>query len=205
MQGLVTVLLLSLYYYMKEEIMKEITPKNLFSTTFFLSAFTIGGGYTIIPLLQDKIVNENKWISEDEMLDIIAIGQSTPGAIAVNVSVLFGYKLKGLKGALIAVLGTALPPLLIMTFVSMNFKFLIENPIFEKMFKGMQIAVAIIILQAVINMFKTAYKNNKQLTVILGFLCFILVYFFSISITTIVLATIAFSMISSYLSKEKNI
>ena len=81
---------------------------KLFSSTFSLSAFTFGGGFVIIPLMRKKFVEELSWIDEQEMLDLTAIAQSSPGAIAVNASILIGYRLDGFRGALITVLGTCL-------------------------------------------------------------------------------------------------
>ena len=91
---------------------------TLFTSTFILSAFTFGGGFVIISLMKKKFVDNLKWIEEEEMMDMIAISQSSPGAIAVNASILVGYKVAGFIGALIATLGTILPPLIILTIVS---------------------------------------------------------------------------------------
>lgn len=81
----------------------------MFLTFFKIGAFTIGGGYAMIPIIQQEIVDKKKWIEEEEFLDIIAISQGSPGPIAINVSIFIGYRLKGLKGAITCMLGTALP------------------------------------------------------------------------------------------------
>ena len=86
-----------------------------FRATFVLSAFTFGGGYVIVPLMKKKFCDEYGWITEDETLELVAIGQSSPGAIAINASVLLGWRIKGLGGALVGARGTALPPLIILT------------------------------------------------------------------------------------------
>ncbi|NMA33160.1 MAG: chromate transporter, partial [Clostridiaceae bacterium] len=85
---------------------------NLFLSTLKLSAFTFGGGYVIVPLMQKRFVKDLKWIDEDEMLDLVAIGQSAPGPIAINTSILVGYRMAGVPGAFLTVLGTVLPPLI---------------------------------------------------------------------------------------------
>ena len=85
---------------------------TLFTSTFKISACTFGGGFVIIPLLRKKFVDELHWIEEDEMLDLTAIAQSSPGAIAVNASIVIGYHVAGIPGALISILGTVLPPLI---------------------------------------------------------------------------------------------
>ena len=89
--------------------------KKLFFSTLYLSAFTFGGGYVIITLLKDKFVDDLHWIEENEMLDLVAIAQSSPGPIAVNGAILVGYKLCGVPGVLVSVLGAILPPLLLFT------------------------------------------------------------------------------------------
>ena len=92
--------------------------KKLFFSTLTLSAFTFGGGYVIVTLLKKKFVDEYHWIEEDEMLDLVAIAQSAPGAIAVNGAIVVGYKLSGLLGALVAIVATVIPPFLIISLIS---------------------------------------------------------------------------------------
>ena len=89
---------------------------KLFLSTFYLSAFTFGGGYVIVPLMRKKFVNEYGWIDENEMIDLIAIAQSAPGVIAINASLIIGYKLAGILGAIVALVGTVLPPLIIISY-----------------------------------------------------------------------------------------
>lgn len=91
---------------------------TLFFSTLYLSAFTFGGGYVIVSLMKKKFVDEYHWIEEDEMLDLIAIAQSAPGAIAVNGAIVVGYKLAGISGALVAIIATILPLFLILTVLS---------------------------------------------------------------------------------------
>jgi chromate transporter len=91
---------------------------KLFLSTFYLSAFTFGGGYVIVPLMRKKFVNEYGWIDENEMIDLIAIAQSAPGVIAINASLIIGYKLAGILGAIVALVGTVLPPLIIISIIS---------------------------------------------------------------------------------------
>ena len=91
---------------------KKEVLKKLFFSTLYLSAFTFGGGYVIVTLMKQKFVDELHWIEEEEMLDLIAIAQSAPGAIAVNGAIVVGYKLWGLLGALVAIFATIIPPFL---------------------------------------------------------------------------------------------
>lgn len=96
---------------------------RLFIETFYLSAFTFGGGYMIVSLMKKKFVNEYHWIEEDEMLDLVAIAQSAPGAIAVNGAIVVGYKLAGISGVIVSVFGAVLPPFLIISVVSVFMKY----------------------------------------------------------------------------------
>lgn len=91
---------------------------KLFISTFYLSAFTFGGGYVIVTLMRKKFVSDFHWIDEDEMLDLVAIAQSAPGAIAVNGAIVIGYKIAGILGILVSVLAAILPPFFIVTLVS---------------------------------------------------------------------------------------
>ena len=103
--------------------------KKLFLSTFKLSACTFGGGFVIVPLMKKRFVEELGWIGEDEMLDMIAIAQSSPGAIAVNASILVGYHVAGFPGAMITVLGTVLPPLIIISIISLFYQTFRDNAI----------------------------------------------------------------------------
>ena len=100
--------------------------RKIFLSTLYLSAFTFGGGYVIITLLKQKFVDELHWINDEEMLDLVAIAQSSPGAIAINGAIVVGYKLGGIPGILVAVLGAVLPPFIILTIVG-EFPPCIEN------------------------------------------------------------------------------
>ena len=101
---------------------KQKILRKLFLSTLYLSAFTFGGGYVIVTLMKDKFVDKYHWIEENEMLDLIAIAQSAPGAIAVNGAIVVGYKLAGIVGVLTAILGTVLPPFLIISVISVFYQ-----------------------------------------------------------------------------------
>lgn len=147
--------------------------KTLFKSTFFLSMFTFGGGYVIVPLMEKKFVNELKWITEDEMLDLIALGQSSPGPIAVNTSILVGYRMAGILGALVTVLGTIIPPLVIMSLLAYVYRAVSTNPIVNNMLLGMQAGVAAIIVNVVYNMASRIIKQKKIIPIIVMILALI--------------------------------
>ena len=111
--------------------------RKIFLSTFELSACTFGGGFVIIPLMRKKFVEELGWIEEEEMLDLTAIAQASPGAIAVNASIMLGYHIAGIPGAILAVLGTVLPPLIIISIISMFYQAFRNNVIVSMAMRGM--------------------------------------------------------------------
>ena len=164
------------------------TYRTLFFSTFKLSACTFGGGFVIIPLMRKKFVDELGWIEEDEMLDLTAIAQSSPGAIAVNASILVGYHVAGLLGAMLTVLGTVLPPLIIISIISMFYQAFRDNVIVNMAMAGMLCGVAAVICDVVINMAKTILQKKRILPVLVMLGSFVATRFFSVNIIVIILA-----------------
>ena len=169
---------------------------TLFKTTFTLSAFTVGGGYVIVPLMRKSFVDKLSWIEENEMLDLIAIAQSAPGPIAVNTSILVGYKIAGVAGALVPLLGTILPPLIILTLLSFIYNAIKDNRIVQALFFGMSIGVAVVILDAVVTMARTVLKTRKVLPVIIMVLAFIATYALKLNIIIIILSCAAIGILA---------
>lgn len=161
---------------------------KLFLSTFKLSACTFGGGFVIIPLLRQKFVDELKWIDEQEMMDLTAIAQSSPGAIAVNASIVVGYHVAGVPGALISILGTVLPPLVIISVISFFYQAFRDNVIVNMAMAGMLCGVAAVIFDVVINMAKTIFKQRRILPLLVMAGSFVAVRFFSVNIMFIILA-----------------
>jgi chromate transporter len=135
---------------------------KLFTSTFIVSAFTFGGGFVIIPLLKKKFVDELNWIEESEMMDLAAIAQSTPGPIAINCSILIGYKLTGIKGALITAFGAALPPLIVISVISMAYEAFKTNTVVKFALRGMQAGIAAVIVDVVISMTRSILSVRKN-------------------------------------------
>ena len=160
---------------------------KLFLSTFKISACTFGGGFVIIPLLRRKFVEELGWIDEQEMMDLTAIAQSSPGAIAVNASILVGYRVAGIPGAMLTVLGTVLPPLIIISVISLFYKAFRDNAIVNAAMAGMLCGVAAVILDVVINMVKGIFKQKRILPVLVMAGAFVAVRFFSVNIIIIIL------------------
>lgn len=166
---------------------KKHIYRKLFSSTFYLSAFTFGGGFVIIPLMKKKFVDDLQWIEEDEMLNLAAIAQSSPGAVAVNASILLGYRVAGILGALVTILGTVLPPLIIISVISYFYKAFRDNIIVNAVLKGMQAGVAAVIADVVLNLGGNVVKEKDLISAILMVLAFIATFFLKINVMYIIL------------------
>jgi len=161
---------------------------KLFLSTFQLSACTFGGGFVIIPLMRKKFVEDLHWIDEQEMMDLTAIAQSSPGAIAVNASILVGYHVAGIPGALLTVLGTVLPPLIIISIISLFYTAFRDNPIVNMAMTGMLAGVAAVICDVVITMGKGIVKQKRVLPVLVLLASFAAVRYLGVNIILIILA-----------------
>ena len=158
---------------------------QLFWVMFYLSAFTFGGGYVIVSLMQKEFVEKKKWISKDEMLDLIAIAQSAPGPIAVNGAIAIGYKMAGIGGMICAVLATILPPFLIMVAIWYGSRLIHLPASFEYAMKGMEIAVCALIVSVVYDMQKGFQK--KPFPYIVAGITIVLTGFLNVSIPLVLL------------------
>ncbi len=160
---------------------------KLFTSTFQLSACTFGGGFVIIPLMRKKFVEELGWIEEQEMMDLTAIAQSSPGAIAVNAAILVGYRIAGVPGALLTVAGSVLPPLIIISIISMFYQAFRDNVFVNMAMTGMLAGVAAVILDVVVTMAKNIFKQKRLLPVLVLVGAFIATYFYKVNIIAIIL------------------
>ena len=130
-----------------------------FITFFKIGIFTLGGGYAMIPLIEEEVVNRKQWVSKDEMIDLIAIAQSCPGVFAINIATFIGYKLNKTRGAIATTIGTALPSFLIILAIAMFFSQFKDNPYVAAMFKGIRPAVVALIAVPTFNLGKRAQLN----------------------------------------------
>ena len=160
---------------------------TLLKSTFVLSAFTIGGGYVIVPLMQKKFVEELGWIDKEEMLELVALGQSMPGALAVNTSILVGYRISGILGAFVTVLGTVSPPLLIITIISYFYQNFRDNAFIDALMLGMQIGVVAVILNVVYNMAKDVFQTKDMINVLILLGAFVAGFIFEVNVILIIL------------------
>jgi chromate transporter len=160
---------------------------NLFITTFTLSAFTFGGGYVIVPLMKKKFVDKLKWIEEEEMLNMIAIAQSSPGAIAVNASILIGYRVAGIPGAILSLAGTVLPPLIILTVISFFYQAFKESRMISAILKGMEAGVAAVIVDVVLNLSGSIVKEKQILSILIMIGAFAATFVFGVNVVLVIL------------------
>ena len=177
--------------------------KKLFISTLYLSAFTFGGGYVIVTLLKNKFVDELHWIDEEEMLDLVAIAQSSPGAIAVNGAIVVGYKLAGVPGILAAVLGAVIPPFVILTIVSMCYTAFRSNFVVQSLLSGMKCGVSAVILSVVWDMGSGVVKTKDTVLILLMGIAFWLNYFCHLNVVLIIIAAAAFGAVRTVLREKK--
>ena len=142
--------------------MKSKKLAVLFLEMLKISAFTFGGGFVIIPLLRRVFVENRKWIGEEEMMDLTAIAQSAPGPIAVNAAILTGYRVAGVPGAAISVLGTVIPPLVILSVISLFYNAFRENLYVNILMAGMLCGVAAVILNVVLDLLRLLFASGKK-------------------------------------------
>lgn len=165
---------------------------KLFWATFSLSAFTIGGGYVIVPLMRKKFVEELKWIDEEEMLNLVAISQSAPGAIAVNTSIMVGYRIAGVFGAFVTILGTVLPPLIIITVIAKLYESFIQNNIINALLLGMRAGVAAVIIDVIFKMVKDIVKTKDKISISVMIIAFVAAVIFDVNAALIIILCGAF-------------
>lgn len=165
---------------------------KLFLSTFTISAFTIGGGYVIVPLMRKKFVEELKWIDEEEMLNVVAISQSAPGPIAVNTSIMVGYRLAGILGAFLTTVGTVLPPLIIITVIAKFYVSFKENRIVSALLLGMRAGVAAVIIDVIIKMARDIIKSKNNISIAIMVFALIAAVIFNINAALIIILSGAF-------------
>lgn len=162
---------------------------QLFSTFFKIGLFTFGGGLAMIPLISRETVEKHKWVTDDEILDMIAIAESTPGVIAVNSATYVGYKVNKIWGSIIATLGVVLPSFLIICILSLFIDQFLANEIVQYAFRGIRAVVGVLILNAALKLFK---KTPKNLVTLIVFLLSISLTFVFPSVSTIYFILLGF-------------
>lgn len=145
---------------------------TLFRSMFVLSACTFGGGFVIVSLMKKKYVEELQWLEEDEMLDVTAITQSAPGPLPVNASVIIGYRIAGILGSLTAILGTILPPMIIISIISLFYEQFRTNPYISVALQVMRAGVAAVIFDVVLNLAHNVLTTRRILYISMMIIAF---------------------------------
>ena len=181
---------------------KKVLQK-IFLSTLYLSAFTFGGGYVIVTLMKKKFVDEYGWIREDEMLDLIAIAQSAPGAIAVNGAIVVGYKLAGMAGAVTAIVATVIPPFVIISLISVCYELFRDNFIVSQILEGMQAGVAAVIAAVVWEMGAGIVRGKDPASLMIMAGAFAAACIFQVNVVWIVIVCALLGVIRTLWGRRK--
>ncbi|MCR5151784.1 MAG: chromate transporter [Prevotella sp.] len=173
-----------------------------FRTFFKIGAFTLGGGYAMIPIIKADVVDRHKWVDEKEFLDLIAVAQSCPGVFAINISTFIGYKLRGVRGALSCSLGTALPSFIIILLIAVFFHRFQDNKVVAAMFRGIRPAVVALIAVPTFNLAKSA-KINKY-TVWIPVISALLIWLLHVNPIYIIIAAVVCGWLYGYFMRKKH-
>lgn len=177
--------------------------RKLFFTILYISAFTFGGGFVIVTFMKRKFVDELEWIDEQEMLDMTALAQASPGAIAVNAAILVGWKVEGLLGMLVAVLGTIIPPMVVLSTISFFYAAFATNLYVALVLKGMQAGVAAVILDVVCGLGGNVLKTKSVLYIGLMVVAFVASFVFDVNVIAIILAAAVLGVVRAVLLQRK--
>ena len=179
--------------------MKELF--DLFWTFCKIGALTFGGGYAMLPLIQREIVENKKWSTEKEILDYYAVGQCTPGVIAVNTATFIGYKLRGIIGGIVATLGVIFPSIVIVLIIATFLQNFADLAIVQSAFAGIRVAVVALIITTVVKLIKSSIKD--YLGVIIAIIAFVISAFIGLSPVYVVIAAALTGFISKGLRGDK--
>ena len=177
------------------------TTWQLFSTFFKIGAFTLGGGYAMLSMVEKAVVDQKKWIASDEFWDMIAVVQSLPGVFAVNTALYVGHKIDGRKGAVAAMLGAIIPSIVIILLLATIFREYRDLPVVERIFKGIRPCVVALILAPSLRMIKSAKLNWK--TAIIPIATVALIWWCKVSPTIVILAASAGSLVYAIVMERK--
>ncbi len=175
---------------------------HLFMCFFRIGAFTFGGGYAMIPLIQTEVVEKKKWITDKDILDIIAISESTPGPISINAATFIGYKVCGFWGSFFSTFGLVLPSVVIISLLSMVLGLVENNKIVQYAFNGIRAGVLALIIKALISMYKQCPKNLFSYIVLA--LAFLVVAIFNINVIYVVIGCGVIGLVHSLIVTRRN-
>lgn len=177
--------------------------RALFFGTLYISAFTFGGGFVIVTLMKKKFVDQLHWIDEQEMLDMTALAQSSPGAIAVNAAILVGWRVAGLAGMIVAALGSVLPPLITLSVISFFYTAFASNLYVALVLKGMQAGVAAVILDVVCDLGGKVLQTKSVLFIGLMVVAFAANFLWGVNVVLIIVAAAVIGVVRALLQMRK--
>lgn len=175
---------------------------ELFKTTFAISA-TTSGGWAIVAAMRTKFVEKFGWLDENEVVDLVSIAQSSPGPIAVNASVLVGYTVAGMPGAIVTMLGTVLPALIIMSLVTVFYTAVASNVYLRFAMRGMQAAVAAVLIDVFLGLFSNLRKQNDWFFYIVAIVAFILIRYVKLNLAIVAFASAFAGIVKTVLLTKK--
>ena len=188
---------------MEESLSRRATLGKLFISMLCISAFTFGGGFVIVTFMRKKFVDELHWIEEDEMLDLIALAQSCPGAMAVNTANLLGWRMAGFAGMLAAVVATVIPPVTIITVISFFYDAFASNPWVALALQGMQAGVAAVFLDVTCTMGGSVAKTKSWLNWAILAVAFVVTFVLGYNVIFVILGAALVGILRSLWEKRK--
>ena len=176
---------------------------TLFTSLLYISTFTFGGGFVIVTFMKRRFVDKLGWLDEQEMLDMTALAQSSPGPIALNAAIQVGWRVGGAVGMVIATIATILPPMIILTLVSIFYSAFANNEYVALVLKGMQAGVAAVIADVVCDLGSKVLKTKSWIHITLMLAAFIATYFLNINVIFVILASALIGVILSLIDRRK--
>lgn len=176
---------------------------TLFTSLLYISAFTFGGGFVIVTFMKRRFVDKLGWLDEQEMLDMTALAQSSPGPIALNAAIQVGWRVGGAVGMVIATIATILPPMIILSLVSIFYSAFASNEYVALVLKGMQAGVAAVIADVVCDLGSKVLKTKSWIHIALMLAAFIATYFLNINVIFVILASALIGVILSLIDRRK--
>ena len=183
--------------------MKRTSLWQLFWTFFKIGAFTVGGGWSLIAVMEDEIVDKKQWITHADVLDMLVISESTPGVIAVNMATSIGYRQRGFWGGLLATIGVVLPSFIIISALSFGIEALAENKWYQSVFYGIQVGAIVLILNAFLKLFGQLEKTITNFVVMA--IAFAIALFTQINVIFVIIAGAVFGILLNCVHKDKTL
>lgn len=175
----------------------------LFYSMLYISAFTFGGGFVIVTFMKRRFVDQLGWLEESEMLDMTAIAQSSPGPIALNAAIQVGWRVGGLPGMIVATIATILPPMVILSVVSIFYTAFADNEYVAVVLKGMQAGVAAVIADVVCDLGGKVFATKSWIHILMMFAAFAVAFFTSVNIIFVILTSALIGVMISLIERRK--